>query len=82
MPTVDHADIRVLGPPYLFPSDVYPQTMNEGPCGLLTTTRVAPLTGAAPLSNPWILIPYYRLFSSPVPPESSWEAQPRERSPT
>src|SRR5271157_5231664 len=43
-------------PPYLFPSGAYPLTFVEGPCGLQSGTRVTPLTVAAPLSDPWILI--------------------------
>jgi hypothetical protein len=43
-------------PPYLFPSGVYPLTFVEGPCGLQSGTRDTPLTVAAPLSDPWVLI--------------------------
>src|SRR5271157_4380248 len=43
-------------PPYLFPSGAYPLTFVEGPCSLQSGTRVTPLTVAAPLSDPWILI--------------------------
>lgn len=41
-------------PPLLCPSGACPLTFVEGPCGLNLSPRVTPLTGAAPLSDPWI----------------------------